>query len=154
VPNTLGLSNRKIRQEKGKDSLKRDCLFTLFPLPLPGILPRSMLSTAAVLSSSFVGSAHRAGPSITMQATTTLNGLPGTPGGPEFAKTLPGVLAPFGYLCAVLLTAELPLTRMNLGRLRIPGLVHPNLDLCASYPWASPASYAAPDHILTVIHST
>jgi len=32
-----------------------------------------------------------------MQATTTLNGIPGTPGGPEFAKTLPGVLSPLGY---------------------------------------------------------
>merc|ERR1719231_2216019 len=57
-----------------------------------------MLSTASVLSTSFAGSAHRAGgSSVSMQATETLNGLPGTPGGPDFAKTLPGVLAPLGY---------------------------------------------------------
>ena len=61
----------------------------------------AMLSTAAILSSSFAGPiVGRAGSSVVMQEapTVTLNGLPGTPGGPEFAKTLPGVLAPFGYL--------------------------------------------------------
>lgn len=54
----------------------------------------------SILSSSysFAGPASFAGrASITMQATTTLNGKPGTPGGAEFAKTLPGVVAPLGY---------------------------------------------------------
>ena len=74
----------------------------------PGSLPHKaiMLSTASIVSSSFAGPViGRAGSSITMQEapTVTLNGLPGTPGGPEFAKTLPGVLAPFGYLCASLI---------------------------------------------------
>ena len=86
-------------------------LNTFLPLPFSDVFPQlleeksfatasiAMLSTASILASSFAGSAaHRAGSSITMQATTTLNGLPGTPGGPEFAKTLPGVVAPFGYL--------------------------------------------------------
>ena len=65
-----------------------------------------MLSTASIVCSSFAGPViGRGGSSIMMQEapTVTLNGLPGTPGGPEFAKTLPGVLAPFGYLCASLI---------------------------------------------------
>jgi len=59
-------------------------------------LAAKMLSIILVASPSLVAPS-RAGSIVMLEPTSTLIGAQGTPGGLEFAKTLPGVTLPFGY---------------------------------------------------------